>query len=227
MKKGILGKAIFPSTALIDPQLMTGLPPFLTAATGLDALTHAIEAYTGLNSNPLTDSLALEAINLIYTYLPAAFENGNNIIAREKMAIASTMAGIAMDQSGLGIVHSLASPVCTYLHLPHGFANALLLTFGMEYNIEVSAKKYAAIAELFGVNIQGIDERAAAEMAIEKIRELVNSLNLKEEIQEVRKKQVDTKVFGENASKIFLIKNNPRKADNEDCKKIFEIIFNE
>ena len=104
MKKGIKQQAIFPEAAVIDPQLMAGLPPFLTAVTGLDALTHAIEAYTGLNSNPLTDSLCIEAIRLIHTYLPRAFRNGSDLEARENMALASTMAGIAMDQSGLGIV---------------------------------------------------------------------------------------------------------------------------
>lgn len=225
MKKGVLGKAIFPETALIDPRLMTGLPPFLTAITGLDALTHAIEAYIGLSSNPLTDSLAREAIKLIRTYLPEAFKDGENLEARKNMALASTMAGIAMDQAGLGIVHSLASPVCGYLHLSHGFANALLLSFGMEFNLSARPGKMAEIAEYMGADISAMDEQAAARQSVVEIKRIVSVLGLDDEISKVRSETVDTAEYGENASRMFLIKNNPRPADAVDCKNIFDTIF--
>jgi alcohol dehydrogenase class IV len=225
MKKGVLGKAIFPKSALIDPQLMTGLPPFLTAVTGLDALTHAIESYIGLNSNPLTDSLAMEAIRLIHENLLKAYRNGDNLEAREKMAMASTMAGIAMDQAGLGIVHSLSGPVCSYLHLSHGFANALLLSFGMKYNLQTSSTKLAKIAVLLEADTRGMDEKTAALAAIDEVKKLVSTLDLDEKIKKVQNQKVDTVIFGDNASRMFLIKNNPRKAGAEDCQEIFDEIF--
>jgi alcohol dehydrogenase len=225
MKKGINAREIFPAAAIIDPELMTGLPPYLTAITGMDALTHAIEAYVGLGANPFSDSLCETAIEMIAEYLPRAFACGNDIEAREAMGTASALAGIAMDQAGLGIVHSLSGPVCAYLHVSHGLANALLLPHGMRYNIPARHEKYAVIAELLGYDTASMAPRDAAEAAIYAVEELLEELELEEPIAKVLDNKVDIEIYGENASKMFLIRNNPRSADAKACSTIFASIF--
>jgi alcohol dehydrogenase class IV len=225
MKKGINAKEIFPAAALIDPELMTGLPPYLTAITGMDALTHAIEAYVGLGANPFSDALCEKAIELIADNLPRAFACGTDIDAREAMGTASALAGVAMDQAGLGIVHSLSGPVCSYLHASHGLANALLLPFGMRFNIPACHDKYAIVAELLGYDTTDMAPRDGAEAAVYAVEELLEELELAPAIAEVVDNDVDLDVFGENASKMFLICNNPRSAGARECRAIFEEVF--
>lgn len=225
MKKGLNAREIFPAAAIVDPELMTGLPPFLTAITGMDALTHAIEAYVGLGANPLSDALCEEAISLIGENLVRAFACPGDIEAREAMGIASAMAGIAMDQAGLGIVHSLSGPVCAYLHVSHGLANSMLLPYGMRYNIPARHEKFAVIAELLGYDTSGLAPRDAAEAAIFAVEELLEELELGDAIAEITDNKVDLAEYGDNASKMFLIKNNPRPANAKACSEIFAGIF--
>lgn len=225
IKKGINAKEIFPKIALVDAKLMTSLPPYLTAITGMDALSHAIESYLGLRANPLTDSLAIESIKLIGKYLPRAYANGNDIEARHNMAVASTMAGLAMDQAGLGIVHSLASPVCAYLHWSHGLACSILLPYGMKYNLIARQSKMAYIAELLGANTFDMSKREMAQKAIECVFNLEKDLELNKIIQEKIKVKTDLDEYGKNAASMFLIKNNPRQASAQDCSEIFAEIF--
>lgn len=227
MKKGINAREIFPAAAIIDPELMTGLPPYLTAITGMDALTHAIEAYVGLGANPFSDALCEKAIEMIAENLPRAFACGNDIAAREAMGTASALAGIAMDQAGLGIVHSLSGPVCAYLHVSHGLANALLLPYGMRYNIPARHEKFAVIAELLGWDTSSMAPRDAAEAAIYAVEELLEELELEPAIEEVLDNEVDIEEYGKNAANMFLIRNNPRTADAKACAAIFSSIFEE
>ncbi len=224
-KKGVVDKYIFPNKALVDPELMMSLPPYLTAITGMDALTHAIEAYLGLGANDFTDSLAEQAIKLIADYLPKAYANGEDEAARYKMAVASTLAGIAMDQAGLGIVHSLASPVCANLHLSHGLANSFLLPYGMEFNLIARKEKMSKIAELMGVKTAHLSKDEVAFLAVRKVEEMQRELELKDEISEVTEAKPDLDEYAENAANMFLINNNPRKASVDDCRNIFKDIF--
>jgi len=225
IKKGINAKEIFPKIALVDAQLMTSLPPYLTAITGMDALSHAIESYLGLNANPFTDGFAIESIKLISKFLLRAYANGNDLEARHNMAVASTMAGLSMDQAGLGIVHSLASPVCAYLHWSHGLACSILLPYGMKYNLIARRSKMAHIAELMGANVSGLSEREMAQKAIECVFNLEKDLELDKIIQEKIKVKPDLDEYGKNAASMFLIKNNPRQASAQDCSEIFAEIF--
>ncbi|ADK79176.1 iron-containing alcohol dehydrogenase family protein [Sediminispirochaeta smaragdinae] len=225
MKKGINAREIFPKAAFVDPELMIGLPPYLTAITGMDALTHAIEAYVGLGANPFSDALCEKAIELIADHLPRAFSYGGDIEAREAMGTASSLAGLAMDQAGLGIVHSLSSPVCAYLHVSHGLANAMLLPHGMRYNLPARHEKFAVVAELMGYDTTGMTPRDAAEAAVVAVEDLLEELELGSAIEEVVHNAVDFEEFGNNASKMFLIRNNPRGADSKACRSIFETIF--
>ena len=227
LKKGIKTGAIFPKIALIDPELMVSLPPFLTATTGLDALTHAIEAYLGLATNPITDSLALTAIRMIGDSLRAVMADGSDLEAREQMALASTLAGIAMDQAGLGIVHSLSSPVCTFMHLPHGLANALLLPHGMAYNLPARSARLAEIATALGGDCRDREPLNAARLAVERVQNLLQDIGLAKEQDKFRQslqERTDLEQFGENAASMFLIRNNPQPASAADCTKIFRAI---
>lgn len=224
-KKGVVDKYIFPDKAIVDPELMKTLPPYLTAITGMDALTHAIEAYLGLGANALTDSLAERAIKLIADYLPRAYANGEDEEARYNMAVASTLAGIAMDQAGLGIVHSLASPVCANLHLSHGLANSFLLPYGMEFNLIARKEKMSNIAELMGVKVADLSKEESAYLAVRKVEELQRELELKDKIAEETNVKPDLDKYAENAANMFLIYNNPRKASIDDCRNIFKNIF--
>lgn len=150
-KFGIMDPRLLPNAAIIDPLLMTGLPPHITAATGMDALTHAVEAFISLGASEYTDALAIGAIRLIFASLRRAVGNGNDIEAREKMAYAQTMAGMAFSNGGLGIVHALAHPLSAFYGISHGDANALVLPHVLDFNKIVCREKLAIVAKAAGL----------------------------------------------------------------------------
>ena len=154
-KMVILDGRLLPKAAIIDPLLMTGLPPHITASTGMDAMTHAIEAYISIAAMEYTDALAIGAIKLIFKYLRRAVGTGNDLEAREKMAYAQTMAGMAFTNAGLGIVHSLAHPLSAFYGISHGDANALALPACLEFNKIVCREKMADIARAAGLTDLG------------------------------------------------------------------------
>ncbi len=142
---------------------MVGKPGGLTAATGMDALTHAVEAYVTLNANPMSDAVAAQAIKLIAGNLRQAVAYGQNIEARENMAYASLLAGMAFNNAGLGYVHAMAHQLGGFYDMPHGVANAVLLPHVERFNLNCNLKKFAEIAEMMGENIHGLSLRDAAE----------------------------------------------------------------
>lgn len=221
VKKGIGSDHLFPRAALVDPELMAGLPARLTAATGLDALSHAVEAYVGLNASPLTDAWALEAVRLIGRSLWRACACGGDLDAREGMALASTLAGAAMDQAGLGIVHSMAGPLCSYFHLPHGEANAALLAYGMRYNLMAAPERFASLAEALGCNIAGLTSWEAGLKAVEAVDRLVRETGLEVDLTSYGVKPSDADLVAEETEKMFLLRNNPRKPSREECRGVF------
>lgn len=227
VKKGIKQDAVFPKLAILDPTLMVSLPRTLTASTGMDALTHAIEAYIGKNDNPIIKSLAATAVTLIAHNLPLAYKDGSNLATRQAMAHGSLLAGLAMDQGGLGIVHSLSSALCGILHVAHGEGNALLLPYGMDYNIPYAASGLAALAGLMGVDTKGLDHAEAAAKAVAFVEGLQKELGLEKAIENIRGKlrlQQDLTLFGKISAGMFLMKNNPHPATAEECVTIFERI---
>lgn len=159
-----------PQLAVLDPNLTVGLPPGLTAATSWDALTHAIEALTSLQSNPFSDELAFPAIKLIKRSLGASLKNGGDIEARGELMVAATLAGIAFDQAMVGIVHAMAHSVGGVSKAHHGTLNFILLPYGMEYNLDVCIEKYAVLARALGVGSTFRSQRALARAAITQIR---------------------------------------------------------
>ena len=177
VKMAFTSDRLYPNVAILDPKMTMTMPPKITAATGMDALTHAIEAYYCLQKNPISDSLAITAIKLAMGNLVKCVENGKDESARLAMANSSLIAGMAFSNSMVGVVHALAHATGGVCHVPHGVANAILLPFGMENNL---AKKAAEIGELApylcGREIQG-DDRAKAVAAIQAVRDLNKKLN--------------------------------------------------
>ncbi len=170
VKLSFLDRYLLPTLAILDPELTLSMPQKLTAMTGMDALTHAIEAVTSLEANPVSESLALMAIQKIVKALPIAVEDGKNIEARGEMLVASNLAGIAFDHAMVGVVHSMSHATGAIAHVPHGLANSILLPWGMEYNFEVAQEGYAKVAKAMG--IEATDTQELAQAAIQKVRDL-------------------------------------------------------
>lgn len=224
-KKGIVSDHLFARTALVDPELTVSLPPKLTAATGLDVLAHALEAYVGKGIHPLTETWALRAVELTMTALPKAYADGKDIGARADMALASSMAGVAMDQSGLGIVHSMASPLSGLFNVHHGLANAILLANCMRFNLPVVPERHARLAQAMGVDIKGLDVEASSEAIAKRIDALVSEVGIDTNLAQFGIKEVDLEPMGREAAAMFLIRNNPRPAGAEECTAIFRSLW--
>ncbi len=220
-KKGVNSDVLFPKYAIVDPELMTGLPVYLTATTGMDALTHAIEAYVGLGANPFTDAFAEEAIRLIGKSLWRASACGTDVDARADMALASTLAGVAMDQAGLGMVHAMSGPMCGFFHLAHGESNAILLEHVMRYNLPANPEKFANIAKLLGCETMGLDTFEQAELSVQAVRRLFEHTGAKCDLAKFGVKRTDADLVAEETKKMFLVRNNPRVPSHEDCKMVF------
>ncbi len=179
-KAGIVSPYILARTAIVDPLLTLTAPPGVTASTGMDALTHAIETYVSVNSQPLTMPLALEAIRLIGKYLRRAVANGSDVEARRNMANASMMAGLAFANGQLGAVHAIAMAMGGQFGVAHGIANALMLPYVMEFNEMAATAKFARIAQALGEPIDGLSERDAAHLAAEAVHQLIADIGLPE-----------------------------------------------
>lgn len=164
--------------AVDDPEVMAGMPPSLTAATGMDALTHAIEAYTANGHYPFCDGLALEAIKLIARFLERAVVNGRDMIARENMCWAQYMAGVAFSNAGLGMVHAMAHQLGGFYNMPHGQCNAMLLPHVMEYNKSINKKRYADVGKALGIPTDAMTIDQAADATIKWIVDISKRINI-------------------------------------------------
>lgn len=167
-----------PTVALVDPDLTLSMPRGITVATGLDALTHAIESYVSLKSQPLTEVYSLEAIRLISANLRLVYANGNNTEARSNMALGSLMAGIAFSNASVALVHGMSRPIGAHFHVTHGVSNAALLGPVTEFSLMGNPKKYADIADAIGIDTQGIGDLAAAEAGLREIKHLIRDLKV-------------------------------------------------
>ena len=172
VKMSIVDWFLTPNVAVNDPVLMVGMPPSLTAATGMDALTHAIEAYVSTNTTPMTDACAEQSIRLVSKYLRKAVANGKDMEAREGMAYAQYLAGMAFNNAGLGYVHAMAHQLGGFYSLPHGECNAILLPHVESFNLISRLDRFVRIAQMMGECTDGLSERAAAELAISAIKTL-------------------------------------------------------
>jgi alcohol dehydrogenase class IV len=224
-KKGIISPYLVPDAVIIDPALMISLPAEVTAATGLDALTHCLEAYTNLYAHPLIDMYALEGIRLIAANLVKAVNDGADEDARTQLAIGSLMGGFCLGPVNTAGVHALSYPLGSMYHIAHGLSNALLLPFVMEYNIPATPERYAAVARALGCN-SSINDFETAHAGVEKIRQLISECGIPASLKEINIDKNTIPQMAADAMKITrLLKNNPRPINIDDAVSIYEAAY--
>ncbi|MBV8680810.1 MAG: L-threonine dehydrogenase [Aquitalea sp.] len=221
IKMAIVDRNVTPILSVNDPDLMIAKPKSLTAATGMDALTHAVEAYVSTAATPITDACALKAVELIARHLRTAVENGKNLEAREQMAYAEFLAGMAFNNASLGYVHAMAHQLGGVYDLPHGVCNALLLPHVEAFNVETSAERLRDIAQAMGVNTQGLTADAGAKACLVAIRKLAADIGIPASLAELGVKQEDIPLLASNALKDACGLTNPRRATQQDIERIF------
>ena len=226
LKKGIVSQHLFPSTALLDPELTLGLPAPVTAATGMDALIHAVEAFTSKNATTITDMFACQAMELIVNNIRTAFADGSNLVARSNMLEGSLLAGIAFCNAGVTAVHAFAYPIGAEFHIPHGVANSIMLTPVMEFNQLGNLPKFARMAKYLGENTDGLSARQAANAAVEALRTLAADLRIPEHLSEFGIKEKDIPELAEGVMKVTrLLANNPRELTQKDAETIYRRVL--
>jgi alcohol dehydrogenase len=222
VKMAIVDWRCTPLIAVDDPVLMLGKPPALTAATGMDALTHAVEAYVSTIATPITDACAEKAIRLIAEWLRPAVAMGANIEARDAMCYAQYLAGMAFNNASLGYVHAMAHQLGGFYNLPHGVCNAILLPSVCDFNMIACPDRFADIAEFMGVDTTGMPVTEAAKAGIDAIRELSVSIGIPAGLKELDVKEEDLKTMAENAQKDACMLTNPRKATLDQVIDIYK-----
>lgn len=228
VKMLIASPYLIPRLALLDPLLTMPMPPQITAATGIDALTHAIEAYVSLKAQPLSDALALDAIKLISGNLRQAWANGDNLEARYQMMLGALEAGIAFSNSSVALVHGMARPIGAYFHIPHGISNAVLLPTITEFSIPGNPQRYAQIAKAMGEVTEGLSTLDAAYLAAKALKRLHADLK----IPSLRELGVEETKFNKVVAQMAADAlasgspgNNPRKATPEEIIELYKKVF--
>lgn len=216
-----------PRLAVLDPKMTEKLPKLLTASTGMDAMTHAVEALHSLQHEPITDGLALHAIRLLFKYLPVCVENGSDLNARGQVQLAATIAGWAFGNAMVGNVHAMAHSIGAVAHVPHGIANGILLADCMEFNVEEAQEGYAMMAEAIGVREKGMDDLEAAKAAIEAMRDFTrNRISHPQKLSEFGVKRPDIEKAADMSLSDGAIVNNPRLVmDASEMMGIFEKVL--
>lgn len=222
VKMVIIDDKQIPDIAVNDPTLMLGLPAHVTAATGMDALTHAIEAYVTPSAHALTEPTALEAIKLINLWLPKAVANGRDLEAREKLACAQYLAGMAFNSAGLGLVHAMAHQPGATHNLPHGVCNAILLPIVCEYNAQQNPERFRAVAEALGGDTRKLNDNDAAQLAIMLIQRLSNTVSIPAGFKEFGISSDDISSWIDKAMSDPCLGGNPRVPTAKDVQMLFE-----
>lgn len=225
-KGGMNGDPLYPDVAILDPALTLSLPPNITAATGIDAFTHALEAFVSTQAHAISDMYALEAMNLISNNLGTAYANGMNIEARSAMLMGSLLGGKALATAGVGLVHAMAYPLGGMFNTAHGLANAVLLPYVVEYNIIGDPEKFAVIAQIMGYETEGLPLREAGQLAVEAIHQLNTDVGIPNSLEAL---DIPSNKIPEMA-KIALtvtrpVENNPRRPTVEDVIAVYEAAF--
>lgn len=217
---------IYPTIALCDPELTLNLPPSITASTGMDALAHAIECCTNNACQPISRALALDAARLIGLHLRSAVLNGGNIESRYGMMLASTMAGIAMNPTRLGLAHALAMPLGSWdLHIPHGVVLAILLPRAMEFNYLAEPDRFVEVAEALGQRVDGMNRLDAAHCAVEAVRALARDVGIPSTMSSYGLQERHIKPVVEEAMKSGNIPVNPRRVTAADLERILREVL--
>lgn len=238
IKVGILSNWLRPSAAIVDPLMTLSCPPKVTADSGIDALTHAIEASTAIDNadfplpagertvyqgkHPLGDLCAEQAITLVGKFLRRAVRDGSDVEAREGMALAALLAGMAFSNVGVALVHAMEYPVGGAVHCSHGAGNGLLLPYVMRFNLPAKPKAFANIAHLLGENIVGLSEQAAADKAVSAVEKLRNDIGVPARLRDIGIKEAQLRSLAEKAFGIKrILRVNPRAATLEEIEGIF------
>lgn len=211
--------------SIVDAELMVSMPRGLTAATGMDALTHAIEGYITKGAWAMSDMFELKAIEMIAKHLPAVVENPSDLVARDGMAVAQYIAGMGFSNVGLGLVHGMAHPLGAYFDIPHGVANALLLPIVMQYNATSAIDKYSDIAKAMGVNIDGLSKEAAAQAAVDAVKALAAKVGIPEKLRDLNVTEDSLDKLALSAFNDVCTPGNPREAKLEDILGLYKIAF--
>ncbi|MGI8424524.1 MAG: iron-containing alcohol dehydrogenase [Chloroflexota bacterium] len=222
VKAGVVSHRLFAQVAVVDPDLTLGVPPQVTAASGIDALTHAIESYIAVRATPHTDLYALDAIRLIAANLRTVVARGSDRAARYGQALGSFYAGISITNAGTGLCHAMAYPLGSAYHVPHGMSNALLLPAVLEYNMVADLPKMARIAEAMGEPVEGLSDRDAAQLGVDAVRQLCKDVGLPAGLRDAGVPEDALEGFVEGAlSAQRLITNNPRVPTADAVLRIY------
>jgi alcohol dehydrogenase len=242
MKVGILSNFLRPRVAIIDPLLTVSCPPKVTADSGIDALTHAIEGYTAVDNadfplpsgersvyqgkHPMGDIMAEKAISLIGRFLRRAVKDGNDLEAREGMALGATLGGLAFSNVGVAVVHALEYPVGGATHCSHGAGNGLLLPFVMRFNLPARVKVFANIARLLGEDVTSLSDQAAAELAVAAVEKLRDDIGVPGRLRDLGVKPEQLRPFADKAFQVKrILRVNPRSVTAEDLEGILRQAF--
>jgi alcohol dehydrogenase class IV len=226
VKKGIVSPYLLPDVAIVSPVMTLTCPPSVTAASGIDALVHAIEAYISKFSSPVTDALAIGAMKLIAIHLPKAYACPDNIESREAMITASLMAGLAFGNAGVGAVHALAYPLGGRFHMPHGVSNSLLLPYVMKWNKIACLEKFRDIAVALGEKVEHLNDDQAAEAAIEAMKRLCRYVEIPQSLRDFNIPESALAEMAEEAAKqTRLLRNNPRTLRVKDMEEIYRAAY--
>lgn len=224
-KKGFISPFLVPDIVYVDPLLTISVPPAITAATGLDALTHCLEAYTNLFAHPLIDVYAFEGMRLIAAHIVTAVQNGNDEEARTQVAMGSLLGGFCLGPVNTAGVHALSYPLGSTFHLAHGLSNALLLPYIMEFNYVAAPKRYAGVAIALGCEREADDIKTALK-GIDKIRSLISACGIPARLRDVNIPKEAIPQMAADAMKITrLLKNNPRPITEADAIEIYNAAY--
>ncbi|MFB1100114.1 iron-containing alcohol dehydrogenase [Terribacillus sp. JSM ZJ617] len=222
LKIGVVSRYLLPDLVLLDPTLTTGLPKPITAATGMDAFTHALESYISNKANPISDMFALESIRLITANIVTAYQNGADLDAREKMLIGSMYGGMALTAAGTAAVHAMAYPLGGKYKIAHGVANSMLLPHVTQFNMDAMVDRLASVAEPMGIDTNGLSSEAAAQAVVDKIKELTTVLEIPQDLGEYGVEEESIESMAVAALEVKrLMDNNPKVLDKEDVKSIY------
>jgi alcohol dehydrogenase class IV len=228
VKMLIVSDHLMPQAAIVDPLLTLSMPPWVSASTAVDALTHAIESYISRKAQPLTEMLSLEAIRLIGCYLRRAWANPEDLEAKNNVMLGSTVAGMAFSNSSVAMVHGMSRPIGACFHIPHGLSNAILLPLVMEYSRLAAPEKFADIAEAMGENIEGYTELEASQIAVEAVQQLCEDIKIpsaselklnQEEFMRLAPKMAEDALASGSPG------NNPRRPTKEEIIDVYAKLF--
>jgi alcohol dehydrogenase len=227
-KLSFVDSHMLPTLTILDPELTLALPPKITAATAIDALTHSIEAIMSVQRGPVSDALALQAIRMIFQNIKTAVKDGSDIEARSELLVAATLAGIAFNHAMVGVVHAVAHTIGALFRVHHGMANGIFLPYGMEYNLDIRVKEIASMASSMGIKISS-DEHQTALACIQAVKDLKKELNslcqLPATLKDVNIKREDLEQISQKAPEDGASFYNPREINSEDLYPYLEKAF--